>query len=105
MKKWLVGWACVGMLTATAMGQASLPTTWSGSWTNGFLPTGWTNVGLGSDYSTATGGYDATGGGAARFDSTGDALTINFDSAPGEVTYWPRLNVGSGSWTTNIFKL
>jgi len=105
MKKWLVGWACVGMWAATAMGQATLPASWSGPWTNANLPTGWSQTGLGADYSGTSGGYDSTGGGAARFDGANDALTINFDSAPGEVTYWPRLNVGSGSWTTNIFKL
>ncbi len=105
MKKWLVGFACVGMLAVTAMGQATLPTTWSGPWTNANLPTGWTNTGLGVDYSGTTGGYDSTGGGPARFDGAGDMLTINFDSAPGDVTYWPRLNVGSGTWTTNIFTL
>jgi len=105
MKKWLVGWACVGMWAATAMGQATLPASWSGPWTNANLPVGWTNFGLGTDYSGTSGGYDSTGGGPARFDGANDALTINFDSAPGDVTYWPRLNVGSGSWTTNIFKL
>ena len=105
MNKWLVGLTCAWMGLATAMGQATLPTTWSGPWTNSFMPSGWVGSGLGADYSTATGGYDATGGGAARFDGTGDMLTINFDSAPGDVTYWPRLNVGSGTWTTNIFTL
>ncbi len=99
MKKWLVGLACVGMLAATAMGQATLPTSWSGPWTNSFLPTGWTQSGLGTDYATS---YDGVGGGAAKFDTTGDILTINFDSAPGEVSYWLRANTLSGAY---VFKV
>lgn len=106
MKKWLIGLACVGMMASAALGQiASLPTSHSGPWTNAFLPTGWVGTGLGADYSGTTGGYDSTGGGAARFDGAGDLLTISFDSAPGDVTYWARLNVGSGTWTTNVFSL
>lgn len=106
MKKWLAGLVCVGMWATVALGQvASLPTTWSGPWTNANLPMGWANVGLGVDYSGTTGGYDSTGGGPARFDGAGDLLTISFDSAPGDVTYWARLNVGSGTWTTNVFSL
>ena len=74
MKKWLVGWACVGMWVATAMGQATLPASWSGPWTNANLPVGWTNFGLGTDYSGTSGGYDSTGGGPARFDGANDAF-------------------------------
>ena len=106
MKKWLVGLVCVGTWVGVALGQvASLPTSHSGPWTNAFLPAGWVGTGLGADYSGTTGGYDSTGGGAARFDGAGDLLTISFDSAPGDVTYWARLNVGSGTWTTNVFSL
>ncbi len=105
MKKWLVGLTCVGMMVGMAWGQATLPTTCSGPWTNAVLPTGWSATGLGADYSGASGGYDGMGGGAARFDGANDAVTVSFDSAPGAVTYWARLNVGTGVWTTNIFKL
>ena len=101
MKKWVIGLACVAMGVATAMGQvATLPTTWSGAWTNANLPVGWTNFGLGSDYAGTGGmGYDGAGGGAAKFDNTGDMLTIHFDSSPGEISYWI---VRNGTATSNL---
>ena len=80
--------------------MATLPTTWSGAWTNANLPVGWTNFGLGADYAGTGGtGYDGVGGGAARFDTMGDMLTIHFDSAPGEISYWI---VRNGTATSNL---
>ena len=41
MKKWLVGLVCAGLWASAAVGQvATLPTTWSGAWTNANLPVG-----------------------------------------------------------------
>ena len=101
MKKWLVGLVGAGLWASAALGQvASLPTTWSGAWTNANLPVGWTNFGLGSDYAGTGGlGYDGVGGGAAKFDTMGDMLTIHFDSAPGEISYWI---VRNGTATSNL---
>lgn len=99
MKKWLVGVVCAGLFTGAAMGQAILPTTYSGPWYGATLPTGWSQIGLGTDYA---GNYDGVGGGAAKFDTTGDMLTINFSGPPGEVSYWIAPNSLSGAY---VFKV
>jgi endonuclease I len=88
----------------TAVAQAVLPTSWSFTTTS--FPTGWTTVG--TAYYTASGFTPP----ALKFDSSGDLLTINFASDPGNVTYYLAGNSFSGgtfiveesvdgsSWTT-----
>ncbi|MDD4576572.1 MAG: hypothetical protein PHI36_09115, partial [Bacteroidales bacterium] len=67
---------------------ASLPIDYSGPWQNG-LPAGWTQTGLGTDYSA----------GAAKFDSSGDMLKVHFDQEPGLLIYSIKGNTnGSVSW-------
>lgn len=67
---------------------ASLPIDYSGPWQNG-LPAGWTQSGLGSDYTS----------GAAKFDSSGDMLKVHFDQEPGLLIYSIKGNTsGSVSW-------
>lgn len=80
---------------------ATLPTSFSGpGWYQGTgLPSGWTQVGLGTDYATS---LDADGA-AAKFDTTADSLQIKYDSAATQLTYWMQLN---GAWTnSNVFKV
>jgi len=52
-------------------------------------------------YSSDLGGD--TGGSSARFDTTGDSLTIQFSSAPGGLTYNLKGNPSSGTATQGTF--
>ncbi len=92
----------MGLLWAgtAALGQATLPTFYSGAWggTN-VLPTGWTKVGLGTDYSS---NYDGVDGTAAKFDSSGDSIQIYFNSAPATVSYWAKGNSLSGAYVYKV---
>jgi hypothetical protein len=99
MKKWWVGLVCAGWCVAMASGQATLPTGWTGPWQNTTPPTGWTFTSLGVDYSP---GYDGMNDGAAKLDGSGDAVTVFFDGAPREVSYWIRGNALSGAY---VFKV
>lgn len=77
MKQWLVGLACVGMWTVTAMGQAMLPVNESYAaaqdWT---ALTGWSGTSV-----------DAYADGRARFNATADSLTVNFIGTPDALTF------------------
>ncbi len=84
---------------SVAWGQAMLPAFYSGPWSSVPLPTGWTKVGLGSDYA---GNYDGIDGGAAKFDSSGDFILIHLASAPGTVKYFTQGNSLSGDY---VFKV
>ncbi len=89
MKKWWAGLAWTGWCVALAGAQATLPTGWSGPWQAATPPTGWTFSNLGTDYGYD---FDSSGGRAARFDTSGDAVTIFFAGAPGEISYWIQGN-------------
>lgn len=71
-----------------AIAQAVLPTTWS--FTTTALPTGWTQSG------TAFYTSSVPTPPACKFDNTGDMVTINFASAPGNLTYYLTGNSFSG---------
>jgi endonuclease I len=71
--------------------QAVLPTSYS--FTTTTLPTGWSTVGTGSY--TGSGNTPPT----LKFDSSGDLLTINFASAPGNLTYY----IGGNSFAGGTF--
>lgn len=91
------------VLTACAAGtsfaQANLPTSYTGPWFGATPPTGWTFTGLGTpDYAD----YDGGGGGAARFDTSGDMITIFFSGTPSNVAYWIKGNSVSGAY---VFKV
>ncbi|MGI6598622.1 MAG: lamin tail domain-containing protein [Kiritimatiellia bacterium] len=78
MKKCLVGLLCLGMAVTATLGQvATLPISESYTakqdWTA--LP-GWTGVSIGS-YAD----------GRAQFNGNNDSLTVNFDAAPGTLTF------------------
>ena len=72
----------------TAFAQAVLPTTWS--FTTAGLPIGWSQTG--TAFYTSSGSTPP----ACKFDNTGDMVTINFASAPGNLTYYLAGNSFSG---------
>lgn len=88
MKK--IIFALLFALTANvnAIAQAILPTTWSFTTTG--LPTGWTQSG--TAFYTASGATPP----ACKFDNTGDLVTINFASNPGNLTYYIAGNSFAG---------
>ncbi len=70
-----------------------LPTSHSGPWSNNaYLPAGWTGTEL-TEYAV---NYDGAGSGAAKFDSTNDALEIEFAGTPETISYWFQQNAASG---------
>jgi hypothetical protein len=76
-----------GLAVRLAPGQVALPTSWGGPWELGFPPAGWTFTGLGTDYNPD---YDGLNNGAAKFQNTGNAITIHYDSPAGALSYWIR---------------
>jgi hypothetical protein len=80
------------LLALNSFTQAVLPTSWSFATVT--LPTGWTESG--------TMFYSASGNTppAMKFDNTGDYLTINFNSNPGNLTYYLAGNGFSGGTFT-----
>ncbi|MDQ3046270.1 MAG: endonuclease [Bacteroidota bacterium] len=80
MKKFIYSALLIVAANAAAIAQAVLPTAWSFPTTS--LPTGWTTAG--TAFYTASGFTPP----ACKFDNTGDILTINFASAPGNLTYY-----------------
>ncbi len=78
---------------------AVLPITYGGPWD--LLPTGFLSSGLGAPYATSLGGDAATG--SAKFDSTGDQLTLRFNSAPATLSYQLKGSPGSGTATAGSF--
>ena len=104
IKKTIYALLFVLITNANAIAQAVLPTTWSFSTTA--LPTGWTQTG--TAFYTASGSTPP----ACKFDNTGDMVTINFASNPGNLTYYLTGNsfaggtflieesVSGSTWTT-----
>lgn len=104
MKKIIFALLFVLTANVNAIAQAVLPTTWSFTTTG--LPTGWTQTG--TAFYTASGATPP----ACKFDNTGDMVTINFASNPGNLTYYIAGNSFAGgtflveesvtgsSWTT-----
>ena len=80
------------LISIVAYSQAILPTTWSFPTTN--LPSGWTESG--TSFYTASGNTPP----AIKFDGTGDYLMINFNSSPGDLTYFLTGNGFSGGTFT-----
>jgi subtilisin-like proprotein convertase family protein len=97
-----VNWRTTTSLTVRARDvrvPAALPIAFGGTWTT--LPTGLTGSGLGSPYASSLGGDTATG--SARFDDTGDSLTVEFASAATALTYQMKGNPSSGTATSGTF--
>ncbi len=92
MKRIIYSTLLVLLVAITAQAQAVLPTSWSFPTTT--FPTGWT--------STGTAYYSASGNTppALKFDNTGDDLIINFNSNPGNLTYYIAGNSFSGGTFT-----
>ena len=80
------------LLSIVAYSQAILPTTWSFTTVN--LPTGWTEAG--TSFYTGSGNPPP----AMKFDNTGDYMIINFNSSPGDLTYYLTGNSFSGGTFT-----
>lgn len=80
MKKTIYSILFVCLIQFSGLAQAVLPT--SSSFTTTVLPTGWTESG--TLFYAASGNTPP----AMKFDGTGDMLTINFASAPGNLTYY-----------------
>lgn len=93
----LASFVCL-LAGTTAFGQTSLPTFYSGPWRTN-LPAGWTQTGLGTDYSS---NYDGVDGNAAKFDSSGDFIQIQFSTAPSTVSYYIAGNGLSGDYTYKV---
>ncbi len=88
--------ACLGVDVSA---QATLPAFHTGPWSNNVPPAGWTFTGLGTPQYAD---YDGAGFGAGKLDTSGDMITVNFDSAPGTVAYWIKGNTLSGAY---VFKV
>ena len=84
--------ALLGTSTIFAYSQAVLPANWSFTTVN--LPNGWTESG--TSFYTASGNTPP----AMKFDNTGDYLIINFNSNPGNLTYYLTGNAFSGGTFT-----
>ena len=80
MKKLLLATIAIFCIATTSIAQTSLPTSWDFATTT--LPTGWSSAG-GFTYYAASGSPAP----AAKFQATGDMLTIFFSSTPGNLTY------------------
>ncbi|KAA5546542.1 IPT/TIG domain-containing protein [Adhaeribacter rhizoryzae] len=86
-------WAWLVLLSLSltdALGQATLPARHDGPW-QGMNKTGWTQTGLGVDYSSEMGGNSigaSSSGGTANFDGVGDNIIVNFTGSPGALTYF-----------------
>jgi hypothetical protein len=92
MKKRILLMSAV-LISIVAYSQAILPTTWSFTTTN--LPAGWTESGTGFYTASAP-----TPPSSIKFDGTGDYLMINFNSSPGNLTYFLTGNGFSGGTFT-----
>lgn len=92
MKRVIYTSILVLLVSFTGLAQAVLPTGWG--FTTTTLPTGWTESGTG--FYTASGTTPPT----MKFDNTGDFLTINFASNPGNLTYFLAGNSFTGGTFT-----
>ncbi len=76
----------------------TLPISYGGPWSP--LPTGFVGSGMGTPYTSNLGGVSDTSG-SAKFDDTGDRLTLTFNSAPALLSY--RLRGNGGTATVGTF--
>lgn len=84
--------AALFVMSASAMAQvASLPISFDG--TKVQLPTGFTQSGLGTDYSSSPN---------LKFDTTNDYLLVQFDSAPKELKYSVKWNQSNAGFTSTF---
>lgn len=97
--KVLVLFFCSILTSTNLIGQASLPSSYSGSnWTTS-LPTGWSQSGVANHTSS----LDASGN-AAKFSSVGDQLTIQVGSTPAAVSYYFSKTNGLGLTGTFVIE-
>ncbi|WP_329806731.1 GEVED domain-containing protein [Flavobacterium facile] len=89
------------LCSVLSWGQATLPTSFSGSLWNTGLPAGWSQTGFGADYGS---NYDAIGGNAGKMDNTGDVLVINFTGTANTLSYYLGGNSLSGSYIFDVLE-
>jgi hypothetical protein len=81
----------MGLLIALAVrlgfAQASLPSAYTGPWQGTEPPDGWTFSMLGNDIHPD---YDGRNDGAAKFQNTGQSISIQYDAPAGALSYWIR---------------
>ena len=82
----MIGWSLV-LAARLGLAQAALPTSYTGPWQTGIPPAGWTFASLGLDQIPD---YDGLNDGAARFQTTNSAITIQYDAPAGALTYWVK---------------
>jgi subtilisin-like proprotein convertase family protein len=93
-------WAVTSALTSginLLRAVTPLPLVFGGPWSP--LPTGFVGKGLGTPYTSNLGGD--TSGGSAKFDTTGDYLTIALPTQAAAFSYHLKGNPGSG-FTTSV---
>ncbi len=78
---------------------STLPIIFGGPWSP--LPVGFTKTRLGSPYPTSLG--EDVAAGSAKFDATGDSLTINFPTRAAALSYRLKGNPGFGTTTVGTF--
>ena len=86
LKLFIIGLFC----SVFGWGQATLPVT-TDALSVSALPTGFSHVGIGTDYTTPCTK-------ALKFDTAADNVTLSFTGTPGTLSYQLKGNVGSGSW-------
>ncbi len=86
----------------SAFAQAVLPTTWN--FATATLPTGWSELNVNS---TTTPYYNGSGNPqpAYKFDVSGDMLTIDFTTPPGNLTYDIKANTANSAQYSSSFKV
>jgi hypothetical protein len=85
------------LVNLLSWGQASLPVTGVATTSSSsVLPTGFTSSGLGTAYASATT--------PLKFDTSSDNVIMNFNSAPGTLTYNLTNNSLSGSYNFEVYE-
>ncbi len=81
---------------------ASLPLAYGGPW-NPLPSVGFSGQFLGSPYASSLGGD--TGTGSAKFDDTGDQLTVAFDGPGNTLSYNLKANPSTGTFAEGLFQI
>lgn len=78
-------WLGVALVARLAGAQANLPTAYTGPWQYYVYTEGWDFQALGADQNPD---YDGLNDGAARFQTAGAYVSVQYDRSAGAVTYW-----------------
>ncbi len=97
MKKIFLSSVFAVTIGVSAFAQAVLPTTWG--FTTTTLPTGWAGLSPTTNYYAASGNPAPS----AKFALTGDMMTIDFTTLPGNLTYDIKANTATGATYAGTF--